>query len=76
MIGPVIAVDKVKQSIYYDPNNPYRPKNSNNNIVNNIVDDNKNIDNFGQTPHQLFTKPHKQRQITKSKITVYSQPSL
>ena len=34
------------------------------------------IDNFGQTPHQLFTKPHKQKEVVKPKITVYSQPSL
>ena len=28
VIGPVIAVDKVKQQIYYDPKNPYRPANA------------------------------------------------
>merc|ERR1712048_1214976 len=44
VIGPVIAVDKVKQSAYYDPKNPYRPKNHQN-----VVSKEQNMENHDVT---------------------------
>lgn len=33
------------------------------------------INNFGQTPSQLFKKPHPKRQVTASSQTIYSHPN-
>jgi hypothetical protein len=33
------------------------------------------INNFGQTPSQLFKKPHPKRQVSASSQTIYSHPN-